>query len=165
MQCKLPLRCFVLFLLVALLAPAGATAQASPARAQAHNLNSPVGRWKTIDDHTGQAKSIVAIREWHGELYGTIKKIFNPPVPHPLCIRCSGTFKNKPVLGLQILWGMTKSGNRWSGGYILDPEIGNIYRCTISLQHSGKVLKVHGYIGLPIFGRTEHWLRVQTDQR
>jgi uncharacterized protein (DUF2147 family) len=123
-------------------------------------LHSPVGRWKTVDDKTGQVKSIVEIRELDGELQGRIVKLFNPPVPHPLCIQCSGTFRNRPVLGMRILWGMRPEGNTWTGGRILDPENGEIYRCTMSLEKNGNVLDVRGYIGLSIFGRTERWLRV-----
>lgn len=122
-------------------------------------LNSPVGRWKTVDDKTRQVKSIVEIRDVNGELQGRIVQLFNPPVPHPLCIQCPGAFKNHPVLGMRILWGLRQENNQWTGGRVLDPENGNIYRCTLSLEKGGKVLEVRGYIGVSIFGRTERWLR------
>jgi uncharacterized protein (DUF2147 family) len=121
---------------------------------------SPVGNWKTVDDKTGQVKAIVKIREQNGELEGRVVKLFNPPAPHPLCLKCSGTLKNQPVMGMRILWGARKEGDEWTGGHILDPESGNIYRCTITLEDSGKVLRVRGYIGFSVFGRTERWLRV-----
>ncbi|MGH9605865.1 MAG: DUF2147 domain-containing protein [Terracidiphilus sp.] len=124
-------------------------------------LASPAGRWKTVDDKTGQIKSIVQIREQNGTLYGTIEKIFNPPVRNPLCIACTGALKNRPLLGLQILWGLHKDGTVWSGGQILDPETGKIYRCYLALEDGGRKLRVRGYIGFSIFGRTEYWLRVE----
>lgn len=121
--------------------------------------DSPAGRWKTIDDKTGQAKAIVEIRDTNGELDGRIVRLFHPPQPNPVCIKCTGALKNKPVMGMQILWGMRKDGAAWTDGHILDPETGNIYRCTISLENAGKILQVRGYIGVSIFGRTERWLR------
>ena len=161
MAFKLPRRGFLPLLFLVMLVPLATKARASQIRAMSAVHNSPVGSWKTVDDRTGKAKSVVTIREWQGVLYGRIEELFDPPVPHPLCIRCTGTFKNKPVLGLQILWGMRKDGNQWSGGYVLDPESGNVYHCTISLEDRGKVLRVHGYVGLSIFGRTERWKRVE----
>jgi uncharacterized protein (DUF2147 family) len=147
-------------LLVPLLWAACASAQGFGTGAPISVLSSPVGRWKTVDDHTGQVKSIVRIREQNGTLYGTVEQIFNPPVPNPLCIACTGALKNRPIIGLQILWGLRKGGNEWSGGEILDPETGHIYRCFLTLEDGGTKLRVRGYIGLSIFGRTERWLRV-----
>lgn len=121
----------------------------------------PVGRWKTIDDKTGHAKAIVEIHESNGELNGRIVEIFHPPAPNPLCLKCTGALKNKPVMGMRILWGMRQNGSEWTGGRVLDPESGNIYRCTITLENGGKALRVRGYVGLSVFGRTEKWVRVE----
>jgi len=125
------------------------------------SASSPAGRWKTFDDVTGRAKSIVAIREDHGKLYGTIETLFDPPVPHPTCYLCSGAMKDQPLVGLQVLWGFQRDGNQWSGGHVLDPETGRIYRSTITLENGGMRLRLHGYIGIPLFGRTQHWARVE----
>jgi len=126
-------------------------------------LSSPAGRWKTIDDETGKTKSIVVIREEKGKLYGTIEKVLDSdqPGPNPLCIHCEGDLKNKPENGLQIMWELKRDGDQWSGGQILDPHNGKIYRCYISLEDGGKKLKVRGYIGFALLGRTEYWLRVE----
>lgn len=158
MPFKLPRRVCALFLF--LLLSAGMAAQAAPHSVAASSLASPVGQWQTVDDVTGKVKSIVAIREQNGTLFGTIDKVFKPPVPKPLCIRCPGAFKNRPVVGLQILWGLRKNGSQWWGGQILDPETGKIYHCTLTLEDGGKQLRIRGYIGFSLFGRTEHWLRV-----
>lgn len=124
---------------------------------------SPVGRWKTIDDETGKAKSIVAIREENGKLYGKIEKVLDSdqPGPNPLCLKCEGDLKNKPETGLQIMWDLKKDGDQWSGGQILDPHNGKVYRCNISVEDGGKKLKLRGYIGFALLGRTEYWLRVE----
>jgi len=134
-----------------------------PCRASAQNeaSSSLVGRWKTIDDVTGKAKSIVVIREDNGKLYGAIEELFNPPVANPTCYLCSGEKKDRPLVGLQILWGFQPDGNQWSGGEVLDPETGKIYKASLTLEDGGKGLRLHGYIGIPLFGRTEHWVRAE----
>lgn len=150
---------------ILLLMPPGMTARVSVQTARidpaASSLSSPVGRWKTVDDVTGKVKSVVAIREVHGKLYGRIEKVYDPPVPDPRCIQCTGNLKDHPVIGLQVLWGLRKAGNRWTDGHILDPESGNTYHCSIALEDGGTKLRVRGYIGVSLLGRTQHWLRVQ----
>lgn len=131
--------------------------------AHAANSPSPVGRWKTVDDATGKVKSIVAIREENGKLYGAIEALFDPPVPHPTCYLCTGELKDRPLVGLQVLSGFVQNGDRqkgeWSGGQVLDPESGRIYRASISVDPGGKTLRLHGYFLIPVLGRTEHWQR------
>jgi len=136
-------------------------ATGAPAQAVYASNSSPVGRWKTVDDATGKAKSIVDIREENGKLYGMIETLFDPPVPKPTCYLCSGAMKDRPLVGLQVLWGFRQDGDRWSGGQILDPESGRIYHASLALEDGGQKLRVHGYIGIPLLGRTEHWLRAQ----
>ena len=123
--------------------------------------NSPVGRWKTIDDTTGKAKSIVMIWEENGKLFGRVQKLLSPPpgIPNPVCKECTGEQKDKPVLGLRILWDLQKDKDGWSGGAILDPESGKIYKCLMSLEDDGKKLKVRGFVGFSVLGRTQYWDR------
>jgi uncharacterized protein (DUF2147 family) len=146
-------------LFLALATHVGLSALVCAQAAQAANSPSPVGRWKTVDDATGKVKSIVAIREENGKLYGTIEKLFDPPVPHPTCYLCTGELKDRPLVGLQILRDFAPDGSQWSGGQVLDPESGRIYRASISVDASGKTLRLHGYFVLPVLGRTEHWQR------
>ena len=117
----------------------------------------PIGRWKTMDDTSGQAKSIVVIWQDDGRLFGRIDKLLdqNPVDPNPRCVRCDGDSKYRPLIGLTILWGLQKSGEQWSGGKILDPDNGKIYKCSIALE--GKKLKVRGFIGFSLIGRTQYW--------
>lgn len=137
----------------------GLAAMASSALA---DPTSPVGRWRTIDDATGVAQSIVEIRPVGGTLQGRVVKILNPPHgnPNPVCDRCSGERKNQPVLGMTFLWGLSRGGDSsWSGGSILDPHSGSIYRARLNLDEDGRKLQVRGYIGISLFGRTQIWLR------
>jgi uncharacterized protein (DUF2147 family) len=122
---------------------------------------SPVGLWKTIDDNSGQPKGLVRIREINGQFDGRIEKIFPKPGddPAPKCDKCDGARRNQPVLGMTILWGLTKQGEDYQGGEILDPENGKIYRAKMKLADGGKKLEVRGFIGVSLFGRSQIWLR------
>jgi uncharacterized protein (DUF2147 family) len=124
---------------------------------------SPVGRWETIDDETGERKSIVAIWEENGRLFGRIESLFRQPDedPNPLCDQCSGERKDQPIIGMTILWDLRKSGDEYSGGHILDPNNGRTYRCRIAVEDDGAKLKVRGFIGLSLLGRTQYWYRVE----
>jgi uncharacterized protein (DUF2147 family) len=123
--------------------------------------NSPIGLWRTVDDVTGKVKSVVAIWEERGKLYGRIQKLVNPDPadPNPRCQDCAGEQKGKPVIGLRVLWDLKKDGDRWSGGTILDPESGKTYKCLVSLEEGGTKLKVRGFMGFSLLGRTQYWLR------
>jgi uncharacterized protein (DUF2147 family) len=122
--------------------------------------DSPVGNWKTFDDKTGRAKSIVQIAEENGELTGKVLEVLESPAgPHPLCKPCEGERKDKPVEGMTILWGAKKNGASWEDGEILDPENGKIYRVMLTLLGSGQKLAVRGYIGIPAIGRYQIWQR------
>jgi uncharacterized protein (DUF2147 family) len=137
----------------------------APCEQASDTANSPVGRWKTFDDATGKLKSIVDIRVQNGVFDGTIETLFDPPVPHPTCYVCSGPKKDAPLVGLQVLWGFHADGSQWSGGQVLDPETGKIYRASMALEDGGKHLRLHGYIGIPLLGRTEHWVRAGSDSQ
>ena len=122
---------------------------------------SPAGLWKTIDDHTGQPKGLVRIREVNGQYEGKIEKIFPKPGddPAPKCDQCDGARRNQPVLGMTFLWGLIKQGDEYQGGKILDPENGKIYRAKMKLTDGGKKLEVRGFIGFSLLGRSQTWLR------
>jgi uncharacterized protein (DUF2147 family) len=123
--------------------------------------NSPVGVWQTIDDDTGRPKSHVQITERNGKLTGKIIKLINPDEPDPLCTECTGNRKNQKITGMVILWNLTKDGDRWENGSILDPNNGKTYRCRITVTNGGKNLDVRGFIGLAFIGRTQTWNRIR----
>ncbi|SHG18864.1 Uncharacterized conserved protein, DUF2147 family [Flavobacterium micromati] len=119
-----------------------------------------LGKWKTIDDETGKAKSIVEIYERSGKVYGKIIDILDVNKKKSLCTNCTGDDKNKPVLGLVIIKGLKKDGAEYNSGKILDPITGKEYKCFLALEGNEK-LKVRGYIGISLFGRTQTWQRVK----
>ena len=120
----------------------------------------PAGVWKTIDDKTGQPKSIVEITEENGELTGKVKEVLQSDQgPNPICKECEGERKNQPVTGMTIIWGMKKDGEEWSGGKILDPKNGKTYGCKMHLTDGGRKLEVRGFVGFSLLGRTQTWER------
>ena len=124
---------------------------------------SPAGTWRSIDDKTKQERSIIRISEENGEFKGVVEKLFDQPGDDPahLCKECKGERKDKPIVGMTILWGLKKDGDTWAGGEILDPHNGKIYRCKMTLSEDGKSLNVRGFIGISLIGRSQIWYREQ----
>ena len=121
---------------------------------------SVLGKWKTIDDETGEVKSIVEIYEKSGKIYGKVIEILDVTHKNSLCKNCSGEDANKPILGLTVIKGLTRDGKEYNSGKILDPKSGKLYQCFITLERNEK-LKVRGYIGISLLGRTQYWQRVK----
>lgn len=149
-----------------LIAPALAAALllAGPLHAASHD--SPVGIWQTIDDETGQPRSIVEITEHDGQLQGRIRQLLNLTPEeirrdgaHPRCTRCDGDRHDQPIEGMVIMWGLHQDGEDWSGGQVLDPKKGRLYKVRLHLEDGGDKLDVRGYIGFSLLGRTQTWLR------
>jgi uncharacterized protein (DUF2147 family) len=123
--------------------------------------STPIGLWKSIDDGTGKPTALIRISEIEGEFQGKIEKIFPEPgeSANPLCEECEGDLKNQPVVGMIILKGMRRDGTDYTGGRILDPDSGKIYRGTMKLIDGGNKLILRGYVGIPLLGRSQVWLR------
>lgn len=123
--------------------------------------SSIVGKWKSVDDNTGEPRSIVEIVEREGKIFGKITKLFPKPEedPDPICDKCSPEDArfNKKIIGMEIIKELVLDDDEYSGGSILDPEVGKVYRCKVWLE-AGK-LKVRGYLGP--FYRTQTWLKAQ----
>ena len=119
------------------------------------SAQSILGSWKTIDDASGKAKSIVRIyKAKNGKVYGRIAKLLDTSNgENPVCDKCPGERKGKKVLGMVIIRDMVQSGSVWKGGKILDPENGKEYSCRLWIE--GETLKVRGYWG--VFYRTQTW--------
>jgi uncharacterized protein (DUF2147 family) len=119
-----------------------------------------IGKWKTIDDVTGKEKSILEIYEKDGKIYAKVLRLLTPGEENKICEECSGDNKNKPIVGMIVIDGLTKDDDEWNGGTILDPKNGKVYKCYITLEEANK-LKVRGYIGFSLIGRTQYWYRVE----
>jgi len=144
-----------------LLTPLLTMGRFSVAAAQGAAQASPAGRWKNIDDKSGKPKSLLVLWEKDGKLYGRIEQILDPAPDNPdhKCIHCAGALKDKELLGMEILWDLKPEGSEWSGGFIFDPDNGKTYKCVVEVQDGGKKLKVRGFIGFSLLGRTQYWYR------
>lgn len=120
--------------------------------------SSPEGVWTTIDDVTGKKRAVVRLMLDHGVLNGVIEKVYPQPGDTGKCSKCPGEFKDKPTVGLRIIWGLKeKRPGAWDDGYILDGKTGKIYRVKINVK--GDKLFVRGYVGIAMLGRTQVWER------
>lgn len=119
-----------------------------------------IGKWKTIDDETGNAKAIVEIYDESGKIYGKVVEILEEENKNRVCSNCSGDDKDKSILGMIVIKGLSKKGSQYTNGKILDPKNGKLYKSFITLETKDK-LKVRGYIGISLFGRTQYWYRVE----
>lgn len=151
----------VLFMLAGLALAGAALVLPGFANAQA----TPVGLWKTIDDETGTEKSLVRIVDAGGALTGTVEKALNPdPNASRTCDLCTDERKGQVIVGMDIIRGVTKSvtsDGLWDGGEILDPQKGKTYKVRLTPIDGGAKLEVRGYVGMPLLGRTQTWIRVE----
>ena len=123
----------------------------------------PVGLWKSIDDETKAEKSLIRITDNAGVLTGKVEKILTDK-PDAKCTECTDERKDQPVQGMTILRNVKASADDkgvWDGGDILDPNNGKVYKVRLKPTDGGKKLEVRGYIGMPMLGRTQTWLRVE----
>lgn len=118
-----------------------------------------LGKWKSIDEDTNKDESVIEIYQDNGLFYGKIIQLLDPQKKGIVCENCKGKNKNKPIEGLVIINGLKRDGNEWSGGKVLDPKNGKEYKCFITLKDNNTI-KLRGYIGFSVFGRTAYWYRV-----
>jgi uncharacterized protein (DUF2147 family) len=122
----------------------------------------PDGLWKTIDDRTGKARSIVRITEHNGEYSGVVEKGLLPTDrDEDVCNQCTDGRKGQRKIGMTILKGIRHDSDGFGCGEVLDPDNGETYQCQIKLDPSGNKLEVRGYIGIPVLGRSQTWLRLE----
>ena len=119
-----------------------------------------VGEWKTIDDDTGVAKSIVEVYKEDGKVFGMVKRILREDKRDVRCTECEGERKNEKVEGMVILRNLTKDDDEFTDGTITDPENGKTYDAKIWLNEDDpNTLMVRGYISF--LYRTQEWKRVE----
>ena len=118
-----------------------------------------VGKWKTIDDKDGSEKSIINIyKATNGKYYGKVEKLFKEP--NKKCEECTGENKDKPVAGMIVLNNMIEKNDMLTGGTILDPGNGKVYKCNITCEAKTGKLKVRGSLDKRgVIGRTQHWVK------
>ena len=119
------------------------------------------GLWQEYSDDTGALEALIRIEKLSDNSYvGKIEKILPETAQNAglTCKDCPGNFRNKPLLGLRILSGLSRQdGLTFSGGEILDPDDGRIYQCNIRLSKDGNTLEVTGFLGFKWIGHSEIW--------
>lgn len=121
------------------------------------NAQSIIGEWETIDDVTGDKLSVVEIYKTGEQYFGKITQLFKDPIDS-VCDMCEGDNYNKPVIGLVIIENLIEDDDEFNDGTVLDPNNGKTYKCYLELEGNNK-LKLRGYIGISLIGRTQYWQR------
>lgn len=131
----------------------------------AGNADDVLGTWFTADDDS----KIEIFSCDEGRYCGKIIWIKDPNYPEddpggmPGQVRVDREnpkkkFRDRPLLGMQIMERFKFENDQWVGGTIYDPENGKTYKCKMKFNEDGH-LEVRGYVGLPVLGRTEVWRR------
>lgn len=120
-----------------------------------------IGKWFTEEN-----KSIVEIVKKGGKYYGKIIWLKEPIDEETGKAKLdkhneNTTLSKRPIIGIEVMTNFDYIGeNKWENGTIYDPKGGDTYSCNIELEDKN-TLKVRGYIGISIIGRTDHWKRKQ----
>ena len=122
-------------------------------------ISSIVGDWKTVDDKTGERRSVVTIYKGSdGLYYGKVSKLLMYQELHPRCEACEGEDKNAPVEGLVIIRGMKAEDGQLVGGKVLDPESGKFYYGKIYMK-DGKLVLRGSLDKRGFLGRNQTWVK------
>ncbi|MGB1293878.1 MAG: DUF2147 domain-containing protein [Flavobacteriales bacterium] len=117
-----------------------------------------VGEWNNIDEETGEVNSVISIYKNGDAYFGKIIHITDESKRQNRCTKCTDDRKDKLIVGMEILKNLKKDGNRFSGGKILDPKTGKVYRAEIWVdENDSDKLNVRGYIAF--FYDTREWRR------
>jgi uncharacterized protein (DUF2147 family) len=126
--------------------------------ARAAGGRTPVGLWKTIDDETKQPKALIRIVEKGGVLSGRIEKILTDKAD-ARCDLCTDDRKDKPVQGMTIITGMKPDGEQWAAARSSIRTTARSTAAKMKLLDGGESSNVRGFIGTPLLGRSQTWLR------
>lgn len=144
--------CALAVVLLALVSVAGAQ-QLTP------KLQKALGHWQIVNgdgDPGGQVETYME----NGKLFGRVTQVRPGRTPQDVCDRCSGDYKNKLILGMVIMRDFHAEGDDWVGGTVVDPENGKEYKGKI-WSIGNDQLKMRGFIGIALLGRTETWVRMK----
>ena len=139
----------ILLALLALVMSVSASAQ----------LSAILGDWKTVDDKTGEKRSVVTIYKGSdGLYYGKISKMLMYQELDLKCEECKGEDHNAPIEGLVIIRGMKAEDGQLVGGKVLDPERGKFYYGKIYLK-DGKLVLRGSLDKRGFLGRNQTWVK------
>jgi len=124
---------------------------------------SAAGHWTQFDDRDGKPRSIVRIDETAGGFEGHVEQVFPRPGddPEPVCKQCTDSRRGQKVVGMKFIAGLQREGLDYTGGEILDPANGKVYRARMTLSADGNTLTVRGFVGISLLGRSQIWTRLR----
>jgi uncharacterized protein (DUF2147 family) len=130
------------------------------ARAQqlSDKLQNAVGRWQVVNSD-GSSGGKVDTYLTDGKLFGRVTEVRPGRTPKDVCDKCSGEYKNQLILGMVIMRNFHPEGEDWADGTVVDPENGKEYKGKIWAVGKDS-LKMRGYVGISLLGRTETWTRI-----
>jgi uncharacterized protein (DUF2147 family) len=142
--------------------------------ALADDADAVVGLWATAPD-TEDGQAHVKIYQQDGLYHGKIVWLEKPVYPDDDDGGMAGkekvdrenpdeSMRDRPIMGLPIMFDFAYKGkNKYAKGTIYAPDDGKTYKCKLTLEDANK-LKVRGYIGVSMLGRTEKWTRVEDEE-
>jgi uncharacterized protein (DUF2147 family) len=145
-----------------------------PMWALADDGDAIVGLWLTApDEEDGQAR-VEVFKDgdsYNGKIVWLEKPVYPPDddggMPGQEKVdreNPDAELRNRPIQGLQIMFDFQYAGkNKWKKGTIYAPDEGKTYKCKATLTDDGS-LKVRGFIGISMLGRTERWTRVEAEE-
>jgi uncharacterized protein (DUF2147 family) len=122
-------------------------------------LQNAVGHWQVLNsDGSPGGKVETYLQE--GKLFGRVTEVRPGRTPKDVCDKCTGDNKNQQILGMVMMRNFHSEGDDWVDGTVVDPENGKEYKGKVWAV--GKdTLKMRGFIGISLLGRTESWVRIQ----
>ena len=116
-----------------------------------------LGEWITVDDNSGEHKSVVRIYQAdNGKYYGDIIELYGDP--NAVCVECEDADHNHPIVGLTIIRDMQLVGEELKNGKVLDPDNGKLYYAKVYLK-DGKLVLRGSLDKAGLLGRSQTWLR------
>ncbi|MBK9109818.1 MAG: DUF2147 domain-containing protein [Saprospiraceae bacterium] len=129
---------------------------------QAEKWDSFKGLWRSFDAQTGLWVFTAEIYEKQGKLNARVIELpGNASLKY--CGNCKPPMKNKPLLGMDIIWDLDFEDDRLEHGKILDPCTGSVYDCSLWIGKGGN-LHVRGYFKLKAFGKTQIWQAIKSHE-
>lgn len=118
-----------------------------------------IGDWITVDDNTGEQKSVVTIYQAdNGKYYGKIVELFELDAATAVCEECTSADHNQPIVGLIIIRDMQFVDGELRNGKVLDPDNGKFYYAKVYLK-DGKLILRGSLDKAGLLGRSQTWLR------
>jgi uncharacterized protein (DUF2147 family) len=125
--------------------------------------STPAGLWKSVDDKTGEVRSLIRITEAGGIYTGRIERVLDPEAkPGEVCDKCTDERRRQPLVGLLLIRNIRRNADDptvYDGGDIVDPDDGQVYRLRLKPEDGGRRLQVRGYYGP--FYRSQYWQRAE----